>query len=101
VARFGMAKDLTILIGNTGALENLRTCFRSIFATVGNAIAVRVIQFPGGERPTPGPRTRVSPGRAAKAPGRLGYCRVYNQSIACSTGHHALILGDDTVMGPG
>jgi len=99
-----MAEDLTVLIANLGHLENLRACLKSIFDTASGETSLRVIvgfNFPG-ESDSP----RVLAGdfpqvEQLRAPGKLGYCRAYNQLMARSTGRYALLLDDDTVLRAG
>ncbi|MGD9614986.1 MAG: glycosyltransferase [Alphaproteobacteria bacterium] len=99
-----MAEDLSILIANLGGLENLRPCLRSLFETTSARIAFRVIvgfNF-AGESETPRALAREFPQAIRlRAPIRLGYCRAYNQLIACSTGRYVLLLDDDTILRAG
>jgi hypothetical protein len=100
---FDMAEDLTVLIANLGQLDNLRSCLRSLFDTV-NETSLRVIvgfNFQG-ESDTPRALADSFPQvEQLRAPGKLGYCRAYNQLMARSTGRYVLLLDDDTILRAG
>jgi GT2 family glycosyltransferase len=99
-----MAEDLTVLIANLGQLENLRSCLKSIFDTASGETSLRVIvgfNFQGendSPRALAGDFPQVE---QLRAPGKLGYCRAYNQLMARSTGRYALLLDDDTILRAG
>ncbi len=100
-----MSEDLTILIANLGRPENLLPCLKSIFdPRVSGKTSLRVIvgfNF-AGESGAPQALARAFPQvEQLRAPANLGYCRVYNQLLAHSTGRYVLLLDDDTEFRPG
>jgi len=100
-----MAEDLTVLIANQGRLDNLRPCLKSIFdpATSGQTSLRVIVGFNfQGDSETPHALAREFPHvEQLRAPATLGYCRSYNQLMRRSTGRHALLLDDDTLLGSG
>jgi GT2 family glycosyltransferase len=99
-----MAEDLTVLIANLGQLENLRSCLTSLFDTASGETSLRVIVGFNFQGESDIPRTLVGAFpqvEQLRAPGKLGYCRAYNQLMARSTGRYALLLDDDTVLRAG
>ncbi len=98
-----MAEDLTVLIANLGQLNNLRSCLRSLFDTTRETSLRVIVGFNfQGESDTPRALADEFPRvEQLRAPGKLGYCRAYNQLMARSTGRYALLLDDDTVLQAG
>jgi GT2 family glycosyltransferase len=99
-----MAEDLTVLIANLGQLHHLQRCLRSLRETATGTTSLRAIvgfNF-AGENDTPAAIAREFPQvEQLRAAAKLGYCRVYNQLIARSSGRYMLMLDDDTVLPSG
>jgi GT2 family glycosyltransferase len=99
-----MAEDLAVLIGSFGQLEHLLPCLKSIFQTASGKSFLRVIvgfNFEG-ESDSPRALAREFPQvEQLRAPGKLGYCRAYNQLMARCTSRYALLLDDDSLLRAG
>ena len=99
-----MAEDLTVLIANLGQLDNLRSCLRSLFDTASDETSLRVIVGFNFQGESDSPRALAGnfpQVEQLRAPGKLGYCRAYNQLMARSTGRYVLLLDDDTILRAG
>ena len=98
-----MAEDVTVLIANLGRLDHLLPCLRSLPEAAGGVSCRVIVGFNfQGESSGPEEIAREFPQvEQLRAPAKLGYTRAYNQLMARTTGRYALLLDDDTVLGPG
>jgi GT2 family glycosyltransferase len=99
-----MDADLTVLIANLGRLDHLLPCLRSLFATVGDEISLRVIVGFNFHVESDSPRRlrdEFPVVEQLRAPRKLGYCRAYNQLMVHNASRFVLLLDDDTVLRSG
>lgn len=97
-----MTRDLNVLIGNLGNIDNLRACLRSLFDTTGPNISFRVMigfNF-AGENDTPLAIKQEFPQvEMLRADCKLGYCRLYNLLLEKGLdARYVLLLDDDTLL---
>ena len=100
-----MTRDLNILIGNLGKIDNLRACLRSLYETTGMNVSFKV--FVGfnfsGESDAPLKLQGEFPDvEVLRAQGKLGYCRHINSLLErARDARYVLFLDDDTLLRPG